>query len=153
MVWALFSDPEDLMTDSDLRDILSETRVIAVVGISNKPTRPSHEVAQYLQTKGYRIVPVNPGLAGQTLLGETVYADLGAVPADLSVDMVDVFRHSEAVPEVVEDALAHLPGLRTIWMQLGVVHEGAAEQARAKGVRVVMNRCPKIDYPRVMAGV
>ncbi|MBN2740445.1 MAG: CoA-binding protein [Rhodobacteraceae bacterium] len=141
------------MTDSDLRDILSETRVIAVVGISNKPERPSHEVAQYLQAKGYRIVPVNPGLAGQTLLGETVYADLGAIPADLGVDMVDIFRRSEAVPEVVDDALAHLPGLRTIWMQLGVVHEDAAEQARAKGVRVVMNRCPKIDYPRVMAGV
>ena len=141
------------MTDSDLRDILSETRVIAVVGISNKPERPSHEVAQYLQAKGYRIVPVNPGLAGQTLLGETVYADLGAIPVDLGVDMVDIFRRSEAVPEVVDDALAHLPGLRTIWMQLGVVHEDAAGQARAKGVRVVMNRCPKIDYPRVMAGV
>ncbi|WP_417808259.1 CoA-binding protein [Thioclava sp.] len=141
------------MTDADLRDILSETRVIAVVGISNKPERPSHEVAQYLQTKGYRIVPVNPGLAGQTLLGETVYADLGAIPDDLGVDMVDIFRRSETVPEVVDDALAHLPGLRTIWMQLGVVHEGAAEQARAKGIRVVMNRCPKIDYPRVMAGV
>ncbi|KEO60985.1 CoA-binding protein [Thioclava indica] len=140
------------MTDADLRDILTETRVIAVVGISNKPERPSHEVAQYLQAKGYRIVPVNPGLAGQTLLGETVYADLGAIPDDLGVDMVDIFRRSETVPEVVADALAHLPGLRTIWMQLGVVHEGAAQQARAKGVRVVMNRCPKIDYPRVMAG-
>ncbi|TNF10491.1 MAG: CoA-binding protein [Rhodobacteraceae bacterium] len=136
----------------EIRDILREAKVIAVVGISHKTERPSYDVARYLQSKGYRVIPVNPGLAGQELLGETVYADLGAIPDEIEVDMVDVFRRSEAVPEVVEDALAHLPKLRTIWMQLGVTHEEAAEKARAKGVRVVMNRCPKIDYPRLMVG-
>lgn len=140
------------ITDTDLRQILSTTRVIAVVGISPKADRPSHEVAAYLQRKGYRIVPVNPGHAGEKILGETVFADLGAIPGDIAVDMVDIFRRSEAVPEVVAAALDHLPGLRTIWMQLGVIHPGAAATARARGVRVVMDRCPKIDYPRVMPG-
>lgn len=140
------------ITDTDLRQILSTTRVIAVVGISPKPDRPSHEVAAYLQRKGYRIVPVNPGHAGETILGETVFADLAAIPGDIAVDMVDIFRRSEAVPEVVAAALDHLPGLRTIWMQLGVIHPGAAATARARAVRVVMDRCPKIDYPRVMPG-
>lgn len=140
------------ITDTDLRQILSTTRVIAVVGISPKADRPSHEVAAYLQRKGYRIVPVNPGHAGETILGETVFADLAAIPGDIAVDMVDIFRRSEAVPEVVAAALDHLPGLRTIWMQLGVIHPGAAATARARGVRVVMDRCPKIDYPRVMPG-
>lgn len=140
------------ITDTDLRQILSTTRVIAVVGISPKADRPSHEVAAYLQRKGYRIVPVNPGHAGHTILGETVFADLAAIPGDIAVDMVDIFRRSEAVPEVVAAALDHLPGLRTIWMQLGVIHPGAAATARARGVRVVMDRCPKIDYPRVMRG-
>lgn len=136
----------------EIRDILRETRVIAVVGISHKPERPSNDVAHFLQSKGYRVIPVNPGLAGQELLGETVYPDLASIPASIAVDMVDIFRRSEAVPEVVEEALAHLPHLRTIWMQLGVVHEEAAQKARDRGVRVVMNRCPKIDYPRLMAG-
>ncbi|MCL7464953.1 CoA-binding protein [Phaeovulum sp. NW3] len=140
------------ITDTDLRQILSTTRVIAVVGISPKADRPSHEVAAYLQRKGYRIVPVNPGHAGETILGETVFADLAAIPGDIAVDMVDIFRRSEAVPEVVAAALDHLPGLRTIWMQLGVIHAEAAATARAHGVRVVMDRCPKIDYPRVMPG-
>ncbi len=138
------------ISDSTLREILQPSRVIAVVGISPKAHRPSHEVAQFLQRKGYRIVSVNPGHAGERILGETVYPDLAAIPADLRVDMVDIFRRSEAVPPVVEDALAHLPGLRTIWMQLGVVHEGAASAAREKGITVVMNRCPAIDHPRLM---
>ncbi|MDD8023949.1 MAG: CoA-binding protein [Paracoccaceae bacterium] len=138
------------MTDPDIREILTDTKVIAIVGISANTDRPSYHVAEFLQAKGYRVIPVNPGLAGQTLLGETVYADLAAIPADSAVDMVDIFRRSDAVPEVVDQALAHLPALRTVWMQLGVVHDGAAAAARARGVRVVMNRCPKIDYPRVM---
>lgn len=136
----------------EIRDILREAKVIAVVGISHKPERPSYDVARYLQSLGYRIIPVNPGLAGQELMGETVYADLAAIPPEIEVDMVDVFRRSEAVPEIVDEALAQLPHLKTIWMQLGVSHEAAAETARAKGVRVVMNRCPKIDYPRLMMG-
>ncbi|WP_415183119.1 CoA-binding protein [Phaeovulum sp.] len=137
--------------DDDIRKILSATRVIAVVGISPNADRPSHEVAHFLQSKGYRIVPVNPGQAGGQILGELVYADLAAIPDEIAVDMVDIFRRSEAVPEVVEAALRHLPGLRTIWMQLGVAHEAAAATARARGVTVVMDHCPKIEYPRVMA--
>lgn len=137
---------------NEIRDILREAKVIAVVGISHKPERPSYDVARYLQAVGYRVIPVNPGLAGQELMGETVYADLAAIPPEIEVDMVDVFRRSEAVPEIVDAALAHLPHLKTIWMQLGVSHEAAAETARARGVRVVMNRCPKIDYPRLMMG-
>jgi hypothetical protein len=146
-------EPEAAMQHPDantLRQILTDTRVIAVVGISPKPDRPSHEVAQFLQSKGYRIVPVNPGHAGQKILGEVVYADLAAIPKELAVDMVDIFRRPDAVAEVVDDALESLPGLRTVWMQLGVVHEDAARKAEAQGIRVVMDRCPKIDYPRVM---
>lgn len=136
--------------DATLQEILTTTRVIAVVGISPKADRPSHEVAKFLQAKGYQIVPVNPGHAGQQILGETVYADLASIPKGIPVDMVDIFRRPDAVPEVVDDALASLPDLRTIWMQLGVSHDAAARKARAQGIRVVMDRCPKIDYPRVM---
>lgn len=138
------------MTDAEIRRILQETKVIAVVGISPKPDRPSHEVAQFLQDHGYRIIPVNPGIAGQTLLGETVYPDLAAIPADAKVDLVDVFRASDAVPGVVDDALAHLPDAQTIWMQLGVTHEPAAEKARAAGKQVIMDHCIKIEYRRLM---
>ncbi len=138
------------MNANEIKEILTGAKVIAVVGISANPARPSYGVAAFLQAKGYRIIPVNPGLAGQELLGETVYADLASIPSDIPVDFVDIFRRSEAVPEVVEEALAHLPALRVIWMQLGVMHDGAAEVARARGVKVVMDRCPKIDYPRLI---
>jgi len=139
-------------SDDDIRHILEGTRVIAVVGISANPDRPSHEVARFLQGRGYRVVPVNPGLAGQTLLGERVWPDLASIPADLAVDMVDIFRKSEAVPALVSEALAHLPGLRTVWMQLGVESAEAAASATARGVAVVQNRCPAIEYPRLMRG-
>jgi hypothetical protein len=139
-------------SDPAIREILASTRVIAVVGISANPDRPSHGVARFLQSRGYRVVPVNPGLAGQELLGEHVWADLASVPAVLGVDMVDIFRRSEAVPEVVAQALAHLPALRTVWMQLGVENAQAAAAARARGVAVVQNRCPAIEWPRLMAG-
>jgi len=137
-------------SDTAIHDILSSTRVIAVVGISANVERPSNEVAKFLQLRGFRVIPVNPGLAGQKLLGETVWPDLASIPKDIDVDMVDVFRASEAVPVVVADALAHLPSLKTIWMQLGVTNESAAAEARARGVTVVQNRCPKIEWPRVM---
>ena len=135
----------DQPTDADLRRILKATEVVACVGVSANPVRPSHYVARYLGLKGYRVIPVNPGLAGQTLFGETVHADLTDI--DAPVDMVDIFRRSEAVPPIVDEALAHLPSLRTVWMQIGVVNEAAA--ARAAGVEVVMNRCPKIEYQRL----
>lgn len=141
-------------TDEIIRDVLETTRTIAVVGISANPGRPSHGVARFLQRSGYRIVPVNPGLAGQTLLGEEVFASLGAIPDALGpIEMVDIFRRSEAVGPVVDDALAHLKdrGLRTIWMQLGVIAPDAAARAEAAGLTVIMDRCPAIEHPRLMA--
>ncbi|RWR51828.1 CoA-binding protein [Sinirhodobacter ferrireducens] len=137
------------MTDAELREILQTTKVIAVVGFSAKPDRASHYVAAFLQTKGYRVIPVNPGLAGQSFLGETVFADLASIPAEIAVDMVDIFRAPEAVPGIVEEALAHLPALRTVWMQLGVISEEGAARARAAGKMVVMDRCPKMEIPRL----
>lgn len=136
-------------TDDHIKDILTRTKTIAIVGISAKEDRPSNEVAAYLKAKGYRIIPVNPGLEGQEMFGEPVRASLSDIEGP--VDMVDIFRRSEAVGPVVDEALAALDGLGTVWMQLGVINEEAAEKARAAGVDVVMNRCPKIEYPRLMA--
>ena len=136
-------------SDAFLRKILTDTRVIAVVGVSANPVRPSFYVARYLGLKGYKVVPVNPGLAGQELLGQKVYPDLASIPKEISVDMVDIFRRPEAVTSIVDEALRELPSLRTIWMQIGVSHEEAAAQAEAKGIRVVQNRCPKIEYQRL----
>lgn len=133
--------------DDDLRRILTETRVIALVGASANPERPSHRVGWYLARQGYRVIPVNPGLAGQALFGETVVARLTDLPPE--VDMVDIFRRSEEVGPVVDAALDALPNLRTVWMQLGVVNEAAASAARAKGIEVVMDRCPAIEIPRL----
>lgn len=137
------------MTYSDpyLRDILKAVKTVAVVGVSANPVRPSYFVARYLKLKGFRVIGVNPGLAGQDLFGETVYPDLKSVPDH--VDMVDIFRRSEAVPEIVEEALERWPDLKAIWMQIGVVHEEAAQAAQTHGVKVVMNRCPKIEYQRL----
>ncbi|WP_183154121.1 CoA-binding protein [Paracoccus siganidrum] len=140
----------ELMEDEDVARIARSARVIAVVGLSPNEARPSWGVARYLQSQGFRIIPVNPGHAGKTLLGETVYADLSQIPADARVDMVDIFRRSEAVPQIVDEALAHLPDLKVIWTQLGVIHDAAAEKARSRGVTVVQNRCPKIEFPRFL---
>lgn len=139
-------------TDTFLRDTLRSTRIIAVVGFSPDPARPSHYVAEYLRQQGYRVIPVNPGQAGKTFLGETVVARLSDIPADIHVDMVDIFRRSDAVPEVVDEAMAALPHLRTIWMQLGITHAAAAEKARDAGLAVVEDRCPKMEIPRLFAG-
>ena len=136
-------------TDNELRKALREAKVIACVGVSTKTVRPSYFVARYLDLKGYRVIPVNPGQAGKTLFGETIYPDLTSIPQDISVDIVDIFRRSEHVPPIVDEALARFPALKTIWMQIGVVNEEAAEKARAAGVRVIMNRCPKIEYQRL----
>ena len=135
------------MEDSEIKAILTRVKTVAIVGVSANRVRPSYFVARYLQIKGFRIVPVNPGLAGQTLLNETVYASLADVPVD--VDMVDVFRHSDAVPGIVDEALARWPHLDVIWLQLGVRHDPAAAAARARGVIVVQDRCPKIEYQRL----
>ena len=133
--------------DQTLRRILDRTRCIAVVGVSLNPVRPSYYVARYLKLKGFRVIPVNPGHAGETLFGETVRARLEDCPKD--VDMVDIFRRSEAVPPIVDEALEHLPALRTIWMQIGVQNAEAAEKATAQGVEVIENLCPKMEYQRL----
>lgn len=136
-------------SDSFLKDILTRTKTVAIVGVSANPVRPSYFVARYLGLKGYRVIPVNPGLAGQELLGAKVYADVSEI--EEPVDMVDIFRRSEAVPEIVDAALAQFPDLGTIWMQIGVEHADAAAKAEAHGVDVVQNRCPKIEYQRLFS--
>ena len=137
-------------SDPEIAEILRSTRVIALVGYSPNPNRPSNGVARFLQRKGYRVIPVNPGIAGQSHLGETVYPDLAAIPPEAMVDMVDIFRQSDAVPEIVDQALSALPQLRIVWTQLGVINEAAAATALAAGKQVVMNRCPAIEYPRLI---
>lgn len=133
--------------DETLRRILKETRVIALVGWSPKADRPSHRVAEYLARRGYRVIPVNPGQPGVTTpWGETVRASLSDIEGP--IDMVDIFRNSDAVAPVVEEAL-QCQGKRVIWMQLGVINEDAAARARAAGLEVVMNRCPAIEIPRL----
>lgn len=136
-----------MYSDDEFRKILRRTKTVAIVGVSASPVRPSYFVARYLGLRGFRVIPVNPGLAGQTLFGETVYGDLRDVPDD--VDMVDIFRASDAVPAIVDTALARWPGLQTIWMQIGVQNEEAAAKAQAQGVDVIQNRCPKIEYQRL----
>lgn len=128
-----------------LRQLLQSVRTIALVGASEKPRRASHEVMAYLQGRGYRVIPVNPRLAGQNLLGERVYPDLGSIPEP--VDMADLFINSERVGPVVDAAVA--AGIRNVWLQLGVIDEAAAARAEAEGVTVVMDRCPKQDIPRL----
>jgi len=132
-----------------LKMVLKRARVIACVGVSTNPVRPSYFVARYLSMKKYRVIPVNPSYAGQVLLGMPVYPDLASIPASEQVDMVDIFRRSDAVPPIVDEALRLLPKLTTIWMQIGVEHAGAAKKAEARGVSVIMNRCPKIEYQRL----
>ncbi|PIE08672.1 MAG: CoA-binding protein [Rhodobacterales bacterium] len=138
-----------MTTDTELRQILGTTKTIALVGFSSNPERPSHRVAVFLAERGYRVIPVNPGLAGQDFMGEPVVADLASIPKDAGVDMLDVFRRSEHVPPIVETALAELPGLKTIWLQIGVTSEAAARMAADKGLAFVENLCPKMELERL----
>jgi len=131
--------------ETDIRDILTTARVIAVVGWSPNPDRPSHGVAAYLARAGYRVIPVNPGQAGKVALGEIVQPSLAAIEGP--VDMVDIFRRSQEAGAVVDEAIAI--GAKAVWMQLDVRDEAAAARARAAGLRVVMNRCPAIEIPRL----
>ncbi|SEQ81961.1 CoA-binding protein [Thalassovita taeanensis] len=134
-------------SDEFLKTVLTRTKRVAVVGVSMNPVRPSYYVTRYLSLKGYTVLPVNPGHAGEMLFGQTVRASLAEIEG--GVDMVDIFRRSDHVLPIVDEALACFPQLQTIWMQIGVEHAGAAEVARARGVDVVMNRCPKIEYQRL----
>ncbi|MFC7332167.1 CoA-binding protein [Rhodocista pekingensis] len=135
----------DRYPDSQLRAILERVRTIALIGASADPSRPSHGVMAYLAGKGYRVIPVNPGLAGQQLLGETVRAGLDEIGE--RVDMVDIFRNSEAAGPLAVAAAER--GIPVVWMQLGVRNDAAAARAEALGTTVIMNRCPKIEYERL----
>jgi len=134
-------------SDTSLRSILARVSSIAIVGVSPNPVRPSHYVARYLSLRGYRVYPVNPGHAGKMLFGTTVLESLSDVPEP--VDMVDIFRRSDAVPAIVDDALKLFPDLDVIWMQIGVEHADAAAKAEARGVTVIQNRCPKLEHQRL----
>src|SRR5579862_7258858 len=139
----------DIYPDAYLRDILTSTRTIAVVGASPRPHRPSHRVMQFLQRHGYRAIPVNPHAAGGEILGERVYARLADIPEDLvgPIDMVDIFRRSEAAGQAVDEAIA--ASAKFVWMQLDVRDDAAAARAEASGLKVVMDRCPAIEIPRL----
>jgi len=126
---------------AEMLEILKNVRTIALVGASDKPERPSYHVMQFLQSRGYRVIPVNPGLAGQALLGEPVFESVSVIPQ--AVDMVEIFRASEAVGPIVDEAIEK--GAAVIWMQLGVINPEAAERALTAGLKVVMNHCPAIE--------
>jgi len=135
--------------DAYLRDLLARVRRIAMVGASPDWNRPSYFAMKYLQEKGYRMVPVNPRAAGRTILGEPCYGRLAEVPG--RIDMVDIFRPSAVAGTIVDEAIALAAdkGIKVVWMQLGVRDDAAAARARAAGLEVVMNRCPKIEYGRL----
>jgi predicted CoA-binding protein len=138
---------DDLVYSDDyLREILSRTRTIAQVGATQKSNRPAYVVMKYLQGRGYRVVPVNPAFSGQEILRERVYADLKSIPEP--IDLVQVFRRSEFAGAVTDEAIAK--GAKVLWMQLGVRDDAAAERAKAAGLEVVMNRCPKIELDRLV---
>jgi predicted CoA-binding protein len=141
----------DSYADQYIRSILNSVKTIAVVGVSSNTVRPSYFVFKYLLERGYRMIPVNPGQAGRELLGQKIYAKLADIPEP--VDMVDVFRASEHALGVVQEALALKPLPKVIWMQLGVRNDEAARLAEASGIKVVMNRCPKIEYGRLSSEI
>jgi uncharacterized protein len=139
----------DHYPDAYIRDILEGARTIAVVGASPRPNRPSHRVMLFLQRHGYRCIPVNPFAAGSEILGERVYARLADIPDDpiWPIDTVDIFRRSEMAGSVVDEAIAS--GAKAVWMQLDVRDDAAAARAEAAGLKVVMDRCPAIEIPRL----
>ena len=141
----------DNYADSYIRGILNTVKTIAMVGISPKENRPSYFAFKYLLERGYRMIPVNPGQAGKEILGQKVYASLAYIPEP--VDMVDVFRAPKYAPAVVAEALALKPRPGVIWMQLGVRNDEAAKLAEDNGLKVVMNRCPKIEYGRLSSEI
>jgi uncharacterized protein len=141
----------DQYPDAYIRSILNTVKTIAMVGASANDARPSYFAFKYLMERKYRMIPVNPGLVGKGLLGQTAYARLSEIPE--AVDMVDIFRAADAVPAILDEVLAMTPLPRVLWMQLGVRHDEAAARAEAAGMKVVMNRCPKIEYGRLSSEI
>ncbi|MGV3480920.1 MAG: CoA-binding protein [Sphingobium sp.] len=134
-----------LTRDEDIAALLTETRTIALVGASDRPDRPSYRVMRFLQDHGYRVIPVNPQITGEHVHGEYVWRELSQIGEP--IDMVDIFRRPEAAGDAVDQAIA--AGAKSVWMQLGVINEAAAARAEAAGLKVVMDRCPAIDIPRL----
>jgi uncharacterized protein len=141
----------DAYPDNYIRGILNTVKTIAMVGASEKQNRPSYFAFKYLLERGYRMIPVNPGHAGKTLLGQKIYARLSDIPEP--IDMVDIFRSSQYALPIVEEALSLKPRPQVIWMQLGVRSDEAAALAEANGLKVIMNRCPKIEYGRLSSEI
>ena len=141
---------QSLSTNEELKAALLEAKTIAVVGVSNNPVRASYFVVRYLHYRGFNIIPVNPAYAGQELFGNEVLSSLADIPKNTKVDIVDIFRRADFVPDIVDEAIEHLlPDLKTIWLQFGIWHNEAAARARAHGPNTVENRCPKIEYQRL----
>ena len=134
-----------LAHDDDIAQLLAETRTIALVGASDRPDRPSWGVMKFLQDHGYRVIPVNPQITGEHVHGEYVWRELSQIGEP--IDMVDIFRRPLAAGETVDEAIA--AGAKSVWLQIGVINEDAANRAEAAGLKVVMNRCPKIEIPRL----
>ena len=142
-----FDHGQDWYSDPLIRTILRDCKTFAMVGASTNTQRPSYFAGQYMTKKGYRVIPVNPGAAGQTLFGETIMPSLDAI--EEPVDLVQVFRRVELIPEVLDAVLAIDPLPKVFWLQLGIVNEDCAAKAEAAGMTVIMNRCPKIEYGRL----
>lgn len=134
-----------LTRDEDIYDLLANTRTIAMIGASDRPDRPSHRVMAFLQRHGYRVIPVNPQITGEHVHGEYVWRELSQIGEP--IDLVDIFRRPQAAGEAVDEAIA--AGAKAVWMQLGVINEEAAARAEAAGLKVVMDRCPAIEIPRL----
>ncbi|HKX92460.1 MAG TPA: CoA-binding protein [Sphingomicrobium sp.] len=134
-----------LTRDEDIRQLLTEARTIALVGASDRPNRPSYGVMRFLQHHGYRVLPVNPQITGEHVHGEFVWRDLSQI--GMEIDIVDIFRRPEAAGDAVDQAI--FVGAKAVWMQIGVINEAAAQRAEAAGVKVVMDRCPKIEIARL----
>ena len=134
-----------LTRDEDIAELLGSTRTIALIGASDRPDRPSYEVMAYLQSRGYRVIPVNPQITGEHVHGEFIWRDLSQI--GVPIDMVDIFRRSEAAGDAVDQAMA--AGAKSVWLQIGVINEEAAARAEAAGLKVVMDRCPKMEIPRL----
>jgi predicted CoA-binding protein len=134
-----------LTRDEDIAELLTSARTIAIVGASDRPNRPSYGVMKFLQDSGYRVIPVNPQITGEHVLGEFVWRELAQI--GVPIDIVDIFRRPQAAAEAVDQAI--FVGAKAVWMQIGVINHEAADRAEAAGLKVVMNRCPKIEIPRL----